>query len=100
VLPLVPVMVTVRLPVVARRATVIVMVDEPAPVIDAGLKLTVTLLPSPDADSPIAELKPPVTAVVTVTLPELLLAMLIDAGDALIEKPAFGLVTVSDTVVV
>ena len=99
-LPLCPVIVRVRLPVVARRPTVIVMVEVPAPVIDDGLKLILVLLPCPEADSEIAELKPPVTAVVMVTLPELLLVMLMDVGDALIEKPALVPVTVSDTVVV
>lgn len=79
---------------------VIVIVELPAPVIEPGLKCTELLLPSPDADKLIAELKPPVTALVIVTLPELLLAMLIVVGEALMEKPAVVLVTVSETVVV
>jgi len=65
--PLVPVTVMVRVPVVARRFTVMVSMDDPAPVIDVGLKLVLTLLPCPEADNEIAELKPPVTAVLTVT---------------------------------
>ena len=99
-LPLVPVTVMVRVPVVARRLTVMVMVDEPVPVIDVGLKPIVTLLPCPDADSETAELKPPLTVLVIVTVPEVLRRTVIDVGAALIEKPAVVLVTVSVTVVV
>jgi hypothetical protein len=65
--PLVPVTVIVRVPTVARRFTVMVSVDDPAPVIDVGLKLVVTRLPCPDAESEMAELNPPVTPVLTVT---------------------------------
>lgn len=72
----------------------------PAPVIDVGLKLTEFWLPCPEADSVIAELKPPVTAVETVTCPEALRFTLTVVGDALTEKPAVVPVTVSDTVVV
>ena len=43
--PLVPVIVTVRAPVVARLPIVIVIVEVPAPVIDEGLKVTVFALP-------------------------------------------------------
>jgi hypothetical protein len=98
--PLVPVTAIVRVPVVARRLTVIVMVDDPAPVIEVGLKLIVTLLPCPEADSEMGELKPPLTAVVIVTCPDVLRLTVIDVGLALTEKPADVLVTVSDTVVV
>jgi hypothetical protein len=76
------------------------MVEVPAPVIDEGVKLTVLLLPSPDADRVIAELKPPLTAELIVTVPEPLLAMLMFVGDALIEKPGVVPVTVSETVAV
>jgi len=76
------------------------MVDVPAPVIDVGLKVTEFWFPSPDADKVIAESKPPVTAEVIVTLPELLLSMLMVVGDALIEKPGVAPVTVNETVVV
>ena len=100
VLPLVPVMVTVRVPVVARRLVVIFMVEVPAPVMELGLKLMVTPLPSPEADKEIAESKPPVTAVVMVTLAELLRSRLTEVGEALIEKPADEEVTVRETVVV
>jgi hypothetical protein len=98
--PPVPVIVIVRVPLVAPLFTVTVMVDVPEPgaAIELGLKLTVTRDPWPLADKPIAELKPPETAVVMVDLPELPLATLIDVGEALMVK--FPPVTVRVTVVV
>ena len=90
----------VRVPLVACRFTVMVRVDDPAPVIDVGLKLVVTRLPCPDADSEIAELNPPVTAVLTATLPDEPLVTVIAVGVALMENPADVLVTVRVTVVV
>ena len=75
------------------------MVELPAPVMVDGVKLMELELPCPEADKVIAELKPPVTAVLIVTEPELLLAMLMLVGDALIEKPGVVPVTVSETVV-
>ena len=77
-----------------------VIVDEPAPAMLAGLKLTEFWLPSPDADNEMLELKPPVTVVVILTVPELLRAMLRVVGDALMEKPGVVPVTVRATVVV
>lgn len=74
--------------------------EVPAPVIDVGLKEIVLLLPSPVAERAIEELKPPVTAEVMVTVPELLLAMLMVVGEALMEKPEVAPVTVRETVVV
>ena len=100
VVPLLPETVIVWFPSAALLPTVIVIVDVPAPVIDVGENVTVFWLPSPEADNAIAELNPPVTAVVMVTLPELLLAMLIVVGEALMEKPGVVPVTVSETVVV
>ena len=100
VVPPVPVTVRVRVPVVARRLTVMVKVEDPAPVIDVGLKLVVTRLPCPVADSEIADLKPPVTAVLTVTCPDDPRVTVIDVGEAPIENPALVLVTVSVTLVV
>jgi len=52
-------------------ATAIDIVDDPDPgaTIDVGLKLTVTPVGWPEADNPIAELNPPVTAVVIVDVP-------------------------------
>jgi hypothetical protein len=79
---------------------VIFIVEVPAPVIDVGLKLTEFWLPSPDAERVIAELKPPTTVEVMVTEPELLLAMLMVVGEALMEKPGVVPATVSVTVVV
>ena len=93
-------MVRVRVPVVARRLTVMVKVEVPAPVIEVGLKVVVTLLPCPEADREIGELNPPVTPVVTVTWPEEPRVTVIDAGAALMENPAEVLVTVSVTMVV
>ena len=71
--PPVPVMVIVRLPTLAREPTLMVMVEEPEPgaAMELGLKVMVTLLPPPEADKPIAELKLPEMAVVTVEVPEL-----------------------------
>jgi hypothetical protein len=100
VVPLVPVTVIVRVPVVARRLTVMVRVDDPAPVIEVGLKPRVTLFPCPEPESEMAELKPPLTAVLTVTWPDVPRVTVIELGDALIEKPALALVTESETVVV
>jgi hypothetical protein len=100
VVPLLPEMVMVRVPVVALRLAVILMVDVPAPVIDVGLKLMVVPLAWPEADNEMAEEKPPVTADVMVTLPELLRATVMDAGAARREKPGAVPVTMSDTVVV
>lgn len=100
VLPLVPLMVMVWLPVEALLEAVMVMVELPAPVIDVGLKVMVSPLPWPDAERLIAELNPPVTDVVTVTLPDEFLVTLSDVGEAEMPKPAVAEVTVSETVVV
>jgi len=84
-----------------EEATVIVMLDVPAPVIEPGLKPTVTPAGWPLADKEIAELKPPVTALVIVELPELPCTTETEAGDADRVKPGgTGAVTVRDTVVV
>src|SRR3954469_2387003 len=70
VLPPVPVMVTVEVPRVAVEETVKVTVElpEPGAAIDDGLNEAVTPDGRPEAESAIAELKPPETAVVTVEL--------------------------------
>ena len=52
-----------------EAATVMVMVELPAPVIEPGLKLTVTPEGWPVADKVITPLKPPVTALVMVDCP-------------------------------
>src|SRR5437764_13826064 len=71
VLPPVPVMVTVAVPRVAVELTVKVSVElpEPGAAIEAGLKEAVTPAGRPEADSEMAELKPPETAVVIVEVP-------------------------------
>lgn len=100
--PPVPVMVMVWFPVRPFLPTLIVIVDVPDPgaAMEVGLKVTVWALPCPEADKLMAELKPPETAVVIVTLPELFRATLIVLGDALMVKLGFVPVTVSETVVV
>ena len=72
------------MPRAAVLEAVTVIVDEPEPgdAMDLGLKLTVRPLPSPEAESEIAELKPPETAVVMVELPEDLLATVMEPGEA------------------
>src|SRR5258708_34776774 len=90
----------VRVPVLAVLPIVIVIVDDPAPVIDVGLNVTWFDLPTPEAESEIAELNPPLTVVLLATLPELPRAMVMAVGLALIEKPAVVPVTVNVTVVV
>ena len=69
VLPPVPVMVTVEVPRVAVEETVKVSVElpEPGAAIEAGLKEAVTPAGRPEAESAMAELKPPETAVVIVS---------------------------------
>ena len=51
--------------------TAIVIVEVPAPAMGSGLKLTVVPVGTPVADSVIALLKPPLTVVVSVEVPEL-----------------------------
>lgn len=102
--PPVAVMVMVRLPRLALRlaVTVIVEVPEPGAASELGLKLTVNPLPSPEADRLIAESKPPDTAVVIVDVSELRLGTVIEVGEALMVKLGVAPleVTVSDTVAV
>jgi hypothetical protein len=76
------------------------MVEVPEPVMELGLKEMVTPDGWPEADKETAESKPPVTAEVMVTEPELLRLMLMELGEALMEKPAVELVTVSETLAV
>ena len=72
------------MPRAAVLEAVTVMVEEPDPgaAMELGLKVMVRPLPSPEAESEIAELKPPETAVVTVELPEALLATVMEPGEA------------------
>ncbi len=98
--PPVPVMVTVLLPVLAPEVTVNLRVDVPVPVMDAGLKLAVTLAGKPLAEKSTAESNPPVTVLVIVVLPELPLRTLTEVGEALrVKPPVTGAVTVRLTVV-
>lgn len=72
-LPPVAVTVMVEVPLMAVLSTVNVSVELPLPgaAMDAGLKLAVTPVGSPDVERDTAELKPPETAVEIVVLPEL-----------------------------
>ena len=67
--------------------TFIVMVELPAPVIDVGLKLTVTPDGWPLALSEIAELNPPVTELVMVEVPALPCTTETELGEADRLKP-------------
>lgn len=98
--PPVAVTVMVRLPVLARRLTVTVIVDVPAPLILAGLKPTVTLDPSPEAERLMDELNPPLTAVMSVVLPDEPRVIASDVGLAMIVKVGVAPGIVSVTVVV
>lgn len=71
------------------EATVMFMVELPAPVIDVGLKLTVTPEGCPEAVKLIAELNPPLTVLVIVELP--LLPRTIDTEDGEAERLKSGL---------
>ena len=100
-----PLAVTVafEVPVTAVLLTVNVSVELPPPgaAIELGLKLAVTPVGRPEAVSATAELKPPVTAVEMVVLPEFPCVIVRFGGEAVTVK--FGAVdglTVSATVVV
>src|SRR4051794_28788124 len=83
-LPPVPVMVIVEVPRAAVADTVKVSVElpEPGAAIEDGLKESVTPAGRPEAESAMAALKPPETAVVTVVLPEPPCAMETEPGTA------------------
>ena len=63
------------------------MVEVPAPVIEVGLKPTVTPVGWPVADKEMAESNPPVTVLVIVEVPELPCATETEAGEAERLKP-------------
>ena len=90
VLPEVPVTVMLYVPMTVDEATAIVMVEVPAPVIEVGLKLTVTPVGWPVADKVMAELKPPVTVLLMVEFPELPCATGTEAGEPERLKPELG----------
>ena len=87
VLPEVPFTVMLYVPVAVDEATVMVMVEVPAPVIDVGLKPMVTPVGWPVAVKVIAESKPPVTVLVIVDVPELPCATETEVGEAERLKP-------------
>ena len=62
-------------------------VEVPAPVIEVGLKATVTPFGWPVAVKVIAESNPPVTALVMVDVPELACATVTEPGEAERLKP-------------
>ena len=85
------------------EATAIVMLDVPEPgaLIEVGLKLTVTPDGWPLAERPIAELKPPETAVVIVEVPLLPCTTETAVGEAEMVKAGLAaVVTVRETAVV
>src|SRR5436305_5008302 len=88
VVPPVPVMVTVEVPTVAVEETVKVSVElpEPGAAIEAGLKEAVTPAGRPEAESEMALLKPPETAVVIVEAPVPPWAIETEVGEAAIVK--------------
>jgi hypothetical protein len=81
-LPEVPVTIMLYVPGTVDAATVIVMVEVPAPVIEVGLKLTVTPVGWPLAVKAMAASKPPVTELVMVLVPELPCATETETGEA------------------
>ena len=95
--------VTFAVPVVALVLAVNVRVELPLPgaAMDVGLKLAVTPAGNPEAESDTAELKPPLTVVETVELPELPCVTDKLAGAALMAKSGVATeLTVRATVVV
>lgn len=87
VLPEVPFTVIVYVPTAADDPTVIVMVEPPAPVIEVGLKPTVTPDGCPVAVNAMAPLKPPVTVLVMVEVPAWPCTTETEAGEAERLKP-------------
>jgi len=80
--PDVPVIVMEYVPGVVLDATLKVALDVPAPVMELGLKDTVTPEGWPEAVSVIAESNPPETVLVIVELPELPSSTVTAAGEA------------------
>ena len=90
--------VTFTVPVVAVLLAERVRVELPLPgaTIEVGLKLAVTPAGNPDADKETAELKPPLTVVEIVEVPELPWVTLNEAGEAVTLKSAVGCFHTSD----
>ena len=86
VVPFLPEIVIVRVPVVARRFTVTVIVDDPLPPdTELGLNESVTRLPWPEPDNETVPVNPPDGVTVMVECPELPRLIVSDVGDALSE---------------
>lgn len=101
--PPVAVTVTLEVPVVAVLLAVNVKVELPLPgaAIEAALKLAVTPVGNPEADSATAELNPPLTFVVIVELPDVPCARDRLEGEATMVKSGdWAAFTVSDSVAV
>ena len=100
-MPPVAVTVTVAVPVVAVLLAENVNVELPLPgaAIEAGVKLAVTPAGNPDTDSETAELKPPLTVVETVVLPDPPCATLSEAGEATTVKSGVATFHTSEMVV-
>src|SRR5580700_3899786 len=86
-LPAVPVTLMLYVPGAVDGPTVIVMVEVPVPVIELGLKPTVTPAGWPAADKETAWLKPFVTVLVIVDVPELPCISTTVVGEAVRPKP-------------
>ena len=80
--PDVPLTVIWYVPVATVDPTAIVIVEVPAPVIEVGLKVTVTPEGWPLALKAMVPLNPPVTVLVMVEFPELPCTTVTDAGEA------------------
>ena len=87
VAPEVPFTVMVYVPVAVEEATAIDIVEVPAPVMEVGLKVTVTPVGWPLAVRVTAESKPPVTVLVMVDVPELPCTTETEVGEAERLKP-------------
>ncbi len=88
VLPEVPLTVMLYVPAATDAATVNVIVEVPAPVIEVGLKPTITPVGCPVALKEMPELNPPMTELVMVDVPELPCVTVTEDGEA--DKPKLG----------
>src|ERR1700691_1715661 len=87
VLPEVPLTVMLLVPVAVVAAPAMVIVEVPVPVIELGLKPTVTPVGWPEAVKVTAKSKPPVTVLVMVEVPELPCTTETEVGEADRLKP-------------
>lgn len=99
-LPLVPVTVSVRVPVVALLPTATDKVELPEPVTDVGLSVVVTREPCPVTLRVTAPENPFNAAMVTVALPVEPRVTVMLAGESVMVKSALGALTVKAIVVV